>query len=226
MSNLANWAEVHKDTLQDQWVQRAIDFLLDQAEKSISSRGLFRLAISGGSTPGPVFEQMVDWPKSIRLNTELFWVDERLVPKTSSNSNSGTALKILGDSFPQNFPIPSEWEALSSFNKAMQKKLPFDLIQLGFGLDGHTASLFEIPTAYSGDSCPYRQTGFHAGFERVSLSFQALQQSKARLILANGASKAKFLEKVQFSEGGTYPIQYLYPSKTEDTWMICAQVQS
>lgn len=133
----------------------AADHLIASAKDSIDQRGAFFIALSGGSTPKAIFnllktpsyQEAIDWSK-----VYLFWGDERPVPPTDAMSNYHMAMKEGWQSLPvpqtQIFRIEGEKEpqkAAEEYNTLLMLLLPehrFDLVMLGMGSDGHTASLF------------------------------------------------------------------------------------
>lgn len=154
MANHPQWNAIHPGDK-----KATVDYCVSQfiaiANSSMKKQGAFYVALSGGSTPHAIFEQLarpelasqVDWSK-----VWLFWSDERSVPPTDSQSNYGMAMK----SGLSTLPIPkkqiSRMEAetkieqhAAAYEKKIQETVPecrFDLIMLGMGPDGHTASLF------------------------------------------------------------------------------------
>lgn len=130
-----------------QWIQIA--------QEAIQERGLFTAALSGGNTPHAIFKQLsqpeyqksLDWSKVI-----LFWSDERDVPLNDPESNYFMALEAGLKDLPLNpknlFPIPRQQnieEDARLYEEQIRAHIPslqFDLVMLGMGEDGHTASLF------------------------------------------------------------------------------------
>ena len=124
---------------------------------SISERGAFNVALAGGSIPGPVYETFTsdadfDWPR-----THIFWSDERCVPPDHVDSNYQMVRKWLLDRLPQHPGLvarprvePPPDEAARAYEQVIRETVPadakgiprFDMILLGMGDDGHTASLF------------------------------------------------------------------------------------
>src|SRR6056297_3152107 len=134
--------------------QRACDLVKKTAQQTIASKDRFSLAISGGSTPRLFFRLLsqtkgIDWEK-----TYVFLVDERLVPVKSPYSNLGQAKELLLDQvqIPQAHicaPLPelpadeSAREYEGQIRSVFSPNFPdLDVVHLGIGLDGHTASLF------------------------------------------------------------------------------------
>lgn len=124
----------------------AVAHWLNSAKEAISHHGAFYVALSGGSTPKAIYEALsahkdLDWGK-----VHLFWSDERNVPLTDKESNYHMAMEAGFKKLPLKhvYPMdpqkkPEEYEATLREVLGMS---PFDLIMLGMGEDGHTASLF------------------------------------------------------------------------------------
>ena len=137
------------------------------AKDAIEKHGAFYVALSGGSTPKAIFEHLTihsslspsDWGK-----IHLFWSDERAVPPSSDESN----YKMAMDAGLSKMPISQEQihrmcaekeieKSALEYEKTIQKVLqenPFDLIMLGMGDDGHTASLFPHTKALQEEKAP------------------------------------------------------------------------
>ena len=130
------------------------------AQTSVKERGRFAVAVSGGSTPRPIHQLLAKEPYCLEIpwdKTSLFWVDERCAPVTDKESNYGAAkIDLLekvplpeGQIYPMPVVVPPE-EGAAEYQKTIQNvfelgegQFPtFDLIFLGIGTDGHTASLF------------------------------------------------------------------------------------
>jgi len=136
--------------------RQAADTIQDVASTAISQTGRFSIALSGGSTPKTLFEllaaeykQKIDWS-----NSHIFWSDERCVPPDDADSNYKMARETLLDHVPLSasniYRIKGELdpvEGASLYEQTLRAyfhdQLPrFDIILLGMGDDGHTASLF------------------------------------------------------------------------------------
>jgi len=188
------------------------------------------VALSGGSTPTLLFEVLaqdfhdqINWQK-----LHLYWVDERCVPPDHADSNYGMTLaKLLSK-----VPIPAAQvhrmigeaapaaEAIG-YGELLRSQLPlagdwpvFDLILLGMGGDGHTASIFphqiELLTA---DTVCAVATHPESGQQRITLTGRVLQVAKRVAFLVTGASKAPVLREIFDQQGKweSYPAAHIHP---------------
>lgn len=172
--------------------------IIEAARAAIRERHVFRLVLAGGSTPQRTYELLAatvqDWAA-----WEIFWSDERCLPAGSAARNSWMAHKAWLDHVaipPANiYPIPVERgvaQAVTVYAEIVQKKQPFDLLLLGMGEDGHTASLFpdaleEVALIVAVHNAPKPPA------ERISLGLFALRSCRHQLVLITGASKAPAL---------------------------------
>lgn len=150
------------------------------------------LALSGGSTPKKVYEALPPLP-----NVEFFQVDERYVPLTSNDSNHKLILNTIN---PEKFhffdtSLPIE-DCLEQYQSELPKD-PFDLIILGIGPDGHTASLFpHSPALEEKNPVSYTTTDDFAVHDRLTLTFPVIMKAKKLLVLLKGAEKRQLLDKL------------------------------
>lgn len=222
----------------DELARRCVDIFVDQARDSFSDRGVFKVAISGGKTPKHFFELLseteLDWSK-----VHLFWVDERYVPKDSHWSN----YKLANDALLKKIDIPQEnvhpiRTDLPNSNQAAQQyeqtlknvfnlgedALPeFDLVVLGMGADGHTASIF--PQSYASldtDDLACVVYMLNDKLNRITLTYPVLKAAKKIMILVSGEEKARTLKEVLTEEPDEikYPIQALWESFERIVWVV------
>jgi len=169
--------------------------ILQAASRAITERGLFRIVLAGGRTPQAAYRLLVD-AATDWSSWEVYFGDERCLPADDAERNSHMAARALLDSVAvpaaNIHPIPAEWGAEAAareYEPVVRAALPFDLVLLGMGEDGHTASLFP------GQQHPADQL-VHAVHnapkppqDRVSLSAGALSDAREVLILVTGAGK-------------------------------------
>lgn len=193
--------------------------VVDSVRAAVAARGRAVLALSGGSTPLPLYRALADQD----LPWERVWVafgDERFVPLEHPDSNAGAALAAFLD----RVPVPEEqvltWPILEgdphASAEAYRGKLEgalhgfptFDLNLLGLGDDGHTASLFPGTGAVlqPGPTLALRAPDYAwPGGWRLSLSAPALSDSRTVLFLVSGASKARALREAFASDTASEP---------------------
>lgn len=217
----------------------AADRFLALARESIASAEKFTVALSGGSTPRRLFsllgtdpyQESVDWKRA-----HVFWADERAVPRDHPESN----FKLAFDTFLSAVPIPTanihrikgedgpdkaakEYEDdLRSFFE-IQGLPMFDLIILGIGEDGHTASLFSGSSAL-GETTRLALPVYpeRSGTSRVTITLPVLNNAAHILFLASGHAKANIVAGV-IGEGktsGQYPAGLVNPAHGSLEWFI------
>ena len=218
--------------------QAAVEQFVQLAQDSINERGEFTVALSGGSTPKPIYlelgkpkyQTLLDWK-----HIHLFWGDERHVLATHPDSN----FRMVQEQLLMNVPIPEEnihrvpaeleiqaaavkYEAeLKSY---FSGELPrFDLIFLGMGEDGHTASLFPCSAGldeevrwFIANFAPKEETW------RLTLTKQAINAARNILVVVQGASKAGMLADVLTGpdDPEVKPIQLIEPKDGKMIWLI------
>lgn len=194
---------------------RALRKILRAAEWAIAARGRFRIVLAGGRSPERTYRLLsavnTDWH-----HWQIYFGDERCLPATDPQRNSDMAAKAwlnrvdMPTANIHNIPAQlGPHEAARQYEPLVRQALPFDLILLGLGSDGHTASLF--PNASQlGESLV--QPVLHAPkapSQRVTLSAAALSQSREILVLVTGQEKRAALKAWQ--QGKTLPISTLQP---------------
>lgn len=211
------------------FVAEAVEFIRHRAEAALAERGVFRMALSGGNTPRPVYRGLAgiatDWAK-----WEVTFGDERCVPPESDQSNFRMAKESLFD----HAPIPAgnilrmrgEDEptvAAADYERVLRAKDPgyrHDLILLGMGDDGHTASLFPGTEALT-ESGRWVVANFVPKFSahRLTFTYPLLNAARDVCFLVNSAGKEQVLEEI-FSGGSAYPSAAVQPSAGGVTWLL------
>jgi 6-phosphogluconolactonase len=162
------------------------------AERS-RGRSPFRIALTGGSTPGPVYERLaeldLDWP-----SWHVWWSDERQVPPDDPDSNERLARETL----LSRVPIPDEQvHPLRSLETALPGT--FDLVLLGIGPDGHTGSLFPGHEEELDDPGPIVHVpvpGLAPPHARLSFSLAYLNEQPLVAFVVAGAEKRDLLFRI------------------------------
>ena len=201
----------------------------------------FTISLAGGSTPKGLYERMArpDFAGNFPWrNTHFFWGDERFVPETDSRSNFKMTREALlskvplpvENIHPVNTSLPSPAVAaddyerqLKIFFKTSPGKFPiFDLVLLGLGEDGHTASLFpEDPALKITDRLSF-PAKLATSEPRITLTYPVLNNAKNIIFLVSGESKKKILEEVLPGQNKSvlYPAQRIQPSHGKLLWFI------
>jgi 6-phosphogluconolactonase len=209
------------------------------AEAFTNDAGRFTVALSGGSTPRAMFQVLADkafadappW-RSIYF----FWGDERCVPPDHADSNYRMAYEALLSRVPiprENiFRIPAEDEdhkrAAANYSENLRtffaaERPSLDLIFLGMGADGHTASLFPGTTALcSSDRIAVANYVDKLKSWRITLTADTINRARNIIFLVAGEDKAPALKEVIAGERNSeqYPSQLIEPSHGALLWMV------
>lgn len=196
--------EVHADAAA--LARAAADHIAERAAQAIAQRGQFLLALSGGQTPQAMLRALaetdIDWRR-----VQLLQVDERLAPPGSVARN----LTQLNDSLLAHIPIPAaqvhplpvdadDLPAAMAGRETLLRQLAgepplLDLVQLGLGSDGHTASLLPGDTALAVTDRALALSAPYQGWRRLTLTLPVLNRARRVLWLVSGADKAAVLER-------------------------------
>lgn len=181
--------------------------IAELAAQAIAARGVFHLVLAGGETPRHCYEELrdlaIDWS-----HVQVYIGDERCLPSGDAKRNDTMVLDALLKhvAIPQAniHLIPSELgarEAASSYTALLNQIAPLDLVLLGMGEDGHTASLF--PDNPATESMATVVPVFNAPkppAERVSLGINTLNAARQRIFLVAGAGKREALEQISLNK--------------------------
>lgn len=214
----------------------AAAFIIEAAEKAIAARGRFIISLSGGQTPAGLYKLLASTLYKTKLqwkNIYIFWGDERCVPLDDERNNAYQAKKILLDKIE----IPAEnihrihtnlapEKAAAEYEREMNiffkgDEQQFDLILLGLGDNGHTASIFP-----GTDLVKEKAKGIRAVYVaeenkyRVSMTAPLINLAHNILFLVTGIAKAATLQKVLTGPylPDNYPAQLIKSATGSLTW--------
>jgi 6-phosphogluconolactonase len=210
----------------------ALEHWITCAENAIAAHGAFYVALSGGSTPKALYQMLTMPANRARVNwsrVHLFWGDERMAPLDSLESNYFMAMQTsLLDLVPeaQIHPMIAQ-EPLDLNASVYEKKIAeilgshsFDLIMLGMGEDGHTASLFPHTAALEEKSrlvianeIPQKKTW------RLTLTFPCINRAENIAFYVIGSSKKEMLDKVLFNPLAHLPAQKIGAPHHKALWI-------
>jgi 6-phosphogluconolactonase len=219
--------------------QEAARRFAEQAEACAKHAGRCAVALSGGSTPKAMFQILAEKPYADTIpwrSIYFFWGDERCVPPDHADSNYRMADETLLSKVPiprENiFRIPAENEdherAAANYSETLRKffgeeRPSFDLVFLGMGPDGHTASLFPGTTALSVND-RIAAANYVEKFQswRITLTAATINMARNIIFLVAGADKAPALKEVieGLRNPELYPSQLIEPSHGARLWMV------
>lgn len=219
--------------------RNAAEIFVAQAARSIAERGQFLVALNGGSTPTRLFQLLasddrdkVDWSK-----THIFWGDERLVPADDPESSHGQARQLFLSHvpIPENniHPINGELDPTDSaadYTSELKRfaapplEFPrFDLVYLGKGEDGHTASLFPgSPLGVTDPVLAVTAEYQDRPAQRVTLTPLVFNQARVIAFMVTGEKKARTLAEVLSERYNPelYPAQRIEPRNGKMIWLV------
>lgn len=211
------------------------------AHEAVATRGRFTVALSGGTTPGGVYRVLageqyrttLPWP-----SVHLFWGDERCVPPTHPESN----YRMAAETLLSRIAIPAEnvhripvelppHEAAAAYEQTLRavfaltgSDLPrFDLIFLGLGVDGHTASLFPgTPGVREERRLVVAHYVEKLGAWRITLTPPVLNNAAQVVFLVRGVEKAETLSAVLHGpcDPERWPAQLVRPTQGSVLWLV------
>lgn len=217
-------------------IKFCVEHFLGIAKKAIAERNCFAAALSGGSTPKAIFQALsqnklcheVDWSKVF-----LFWSDERAVPPDHPDSNYRMAMEsgffklAIPETNIYRMQAESDGEKnAADYERIIREKLSkgcFDLVMLGMGEDGHTASLFPHTNALQETEklvvmnyIPQKETW------RMTFTFPCINSSRNIAIYVLGSSKAEMVHQVLSSQydPNSLPIQKIGTSSHKALWIL------
>jgi 6-phosphogluconolactonase len=220
-------------------IHAAAEVIASHVVGAVQSRGRATIALSGGSTPEGVYRLLGSDPLRSRIpweKVDIFFGDERCVPPENPQSNFGMVLgallkhiaiplqnihRIEGERVPSMAARDYEENIRTAFHSGASTPPRFDVILLGLGVDGHTASLFPGTPALS----EYQKlvTDVYVGklmAHRITVTFPLINNARHVLFLVSGENKTAILHEVFQGDALRYPAQHVRPVAGELRWLV------
>ena len=227
---------IHKDPAA--MAERAAHILAAACEEAVAERGVFRIALSGGQTPIPLFRLLAasDWADRLPWDKmNFFWVDERCVGPDHPDSNYGLARRELlshvpathfyrmrGDIHPVEAAVKYEQQIRQDFNIGPNDLPRFDFMILGMGDDGHTGSIFpNSPALAERKRLVIDQYVPERKADRLTLTLPVINNSRCCMFLVTGKEKHQVLgQALDLLAEPTLPAQMVRPSVGDLIWVV------
>jgi 6-phosphogluconolactonase len=221
---------LHPSATEQEWLDQLLTAWGGLGSEAVSRRGCFNVALSGGSTPAVFYRALArsDWPWSA---TQLFIGDERCVGPDHKDSN----YKMIYESLFPRKPVLHRWKtemrdyasAALDYEHLIKRETgdppKFDLILLGIGEDGHTASLFPKTAALNEESrsvvvneVPQLQT------KRLTFTYTAFKRARTVWFLSRGPAKKVWVDKMISGEPQDFPAARVHCDLTEPRIYHCS----
>jgi 6-phosphogluconolactonase len=207
--------------------QRAAAFIAERAAEAVRARGVFTLAVSGGRTPWAMLRALAALPLPW-AQLQLFQVDERVAPDGDAVRN----LTNIQASLLAHAPLPAanlhampvtatDLDAAARAYAATLQRVcgmpaVLDLVHLGLGADGHTASLVPGDAALQVADADVTLAGPYQGHRRMTLSYPVLNRARCVLWLATGAEKRAMVTRLRAGDP-TIPAGHV---RAENAWLL------
>lgn len=225
MQTINQWHQFDTST---QVAEVVCEQIIKSAESAIAERGCFKIVLAGGSTPEKIYQLLVDaktdWSKWM-----IYYGDERCLPADDKDRNSIMASSALLENvdIPANhiFPMPTELGAAKAAEKYRQTIADvelFDLVLLGMGEDGHTASLFPGHVHDLNETVHEVYNSPKPPSERISLSAKTLANTRQLFFIVTGDSKRDPVK--QWKQGVDIPIATISPTLGVDIFIDNAAI--
>lgn len=197
--------------------------ILLSANRAIEERGTFKIVLAGGSTPEKIYQQLVgaktDWSK-----WAIYYGDERCLPADDKDRNSIMAANALLSkvdiSAANVFTMPTELGAVKAaekYREAVANVGQFDLVLLGMGEDGHTASLFPGHVNKQEETVHEIYNSPKPPSDRISLSAKTLANTRQLFFIVTGESKQEPVK--QWKQGVELPVSTISPVAGVDIYI-------
>lgn len=240
-STTSNPSEVRIFSSAEAVAEGAAELFIHTCDAAVRDRGSFFVALSGGSTPKRTFELLADEPLRSRIKWDrvhLFWGDERYVPHDDPNSN----YRMTSEALLRHIPVPhanvhavrTELSPAEAAATAYEEEIrhtlstdadsipQFDLVYLGVGTNGHTASLFpHSPVLHERSRLVVADFVAEVNSWRISMTAPLLNRGRTVAFLVAGREKASVLKQVMFGprDVENLPAQLISP-EGELLWLL------
>jgi 6-phosphogluconolactonase len=183
--------------------ERAALFVAEALRSACDTRGRCSLAVSGGATPREMFARLarldVPWP-----SVDVFQVDERVAPRDHEDRNLTLLERELGQRIVRLHEMPVDPEDLEAaaeqYGALLEEECGrppiIDVVHLGLGADGHTASLVPGDDVLDVRDRPVAVTGTYEGYRRMTLTFPVLDNARSIVFLVTEPEKASAVKRV------------------------------
>ena len=215
----------------------AAELFVAKTIEAVAKQGFFTVALSGGSTPKLLYQLLADRAEVPWSSIHFFWTDERHVPPDDPENNYSMAYDALLSRVPVSkvhrvlSENPSAADAAQDYEKTVLEFVPetpprFDLILLGVGTDGHTASIF--PGA---EVLNERKRLVAASYVeklkryRITMTLPLINNAASVMFLVSGTEKAEIVKEVLHGPK-KYPAQEVRPIKGELVWLLDREAAS
>lgn len=211
----------------------AAQIFAEKSSEAVAARGYFTVALSGGSTPKLLYQVLADRDKEHVpwMNVQFFWSDERHVPPDHPESN----YRMANDAMLSHVPVSSEnvhrvtsenpdaAHAAKEYEEEILKFVAgsrFDLILLGLGNDGHTASIFpDSEVLHETKRLVVAPFVEKLNTYRITMTLPLINHARTVMFLVTGAEKAEIVTEV-LKGTGRYPAQEVRPINGELIWLL------
>ena len=227
---------------QDALSERGAALFEQKAIESVEKEGDFCVALSGGSTPRAMHRRLASRSSIPWRGVHLFWGDERCVPASDPSSNYGMAW----EDFLQKVPVPAERihpmpghrvpeQGALTYERELKRLFDlrpgffplFDLVFLGLGKDGHTASLFPGQESLDEDErWVVAVRGGDPDVDRLTLTFPVINRAREVILMVSGAEKAGAVKAVIEAEDRRLPATRVRPASGMLIWLLDREAAS
>lgn len=218
------------------FINDAVAIIVEAAHEAVAARGIFRLGLCGGNTPRPIFAELAKhellWEK-----VQITFGDERCVPPDDAQSNfkmareslfdaakipAGNIFRIRGEIEPEAAALDYEQKLAQVAARFGETRYAHDLLLLGLGEDGHTASLFPGSPALAETQRNIIPTiGPKPPPQRITMTFPLINAARNICFLVNDPAKEGVISEV-IGGKSNFPAGQVRPANGSVTWLLGA----